>query len=542
MNNYPKIILAQLNFTVGDIKGNVDKIVSTVTANLEADLIVFPELCVSSYPPEDLILLPYYIESCMNNVEYIIAESKNFKPAIIIGTPWMEDDKAYNAALLIQNGEIKFKQFKITLPNYGVFDEMRVFSSGDGLKIFEFKGVKLGIIICEDTWVFKVASQLKDSDILISINASPFESGKHEKRLRITRKLNDAFKKPLLYLNQICGQDDIIFDGGSFMLDAEGNYRQFSFFAEEIIPIETLTIKNEPSTINQNEHIYQAMMLGLRDYVHKNGFPSVVLGMSGGVDSALTAAIAVDTLGSENVHLVMLPSKFTSAESLQDAEECSKNLCVNIQEISITGVVDALDSILEPSFKNTPPNSTEENLQARTRGILLMALSNKFGHLLLTTGNKSEMAVGYATLYGDMCGGYNLLKDTYKTKVFELCQWRNNNIPKNTHLEKTNIIPLNIITKPPTAELRENQTDQDSLPPYEVLDDILYALIEAQKPIEDIIEENIASREVVEKVAKLLYLAEYKRRQSAPGVKISTMSFNRDRRFPITTKFKFSKC
>jgi NAD+ synthase len=545
MSNYPKIILAQLNFTVGDIKGNIEKILATLESNSDAELIVFPELCISGYPPEDLMLLPYFAEHCINNVKALVTRTKEFSPAILIGTPWVENGKTYNAALLIQNGEIKFKQFKISLPNYGVFDEKRVFSAGEKLESYNFNGVKLGIIICEDIWNIAVASQLKDADVIISINASPYEAGKHQERVKVVSRLNTAYKKPVLYLNQICGQDDIIFDGGSFIINEHGDLRQFSFFSEELIPIEGYTFIGKHQKIDdmsENEKIYQAMMLGLRDYVRKNGFPSVILGMSGGVDSALTAAIAVDALGSEKVHLVMLPSKFTSSESLKDAEECSNNLCIKIQNIPISEVVEAFDSTLEPSFTSLPRNLTEENIQARSRGVLLMALSNKFNHLLLTTGNKSEVAVGYSTLYGDMCGGYNLIKDIYKTKVFELCRWRNNNIPKNSFLEKLNVIPENIIIKAPTAELRDNQKDEDSLPPYPLLDKILYALIEQQKPVEDIVAANIAPVEVVEKIAKLLYLAEYKRRQAAPGVKISTMSFNRDRRFPITTKFKFRKC
>lgn len=545
MSNYPKIILAQLNFTVGDVKGNIEKILSTVSANPDAELIIFPELSVCGYPPEDLMLLPYFADHCMKHVQQLVADSKQFSPAILIGTPWVEKGKTYNAAVLIQNGEVKFRQFKISLPNYGVFDEKRVFTAGDKLETYSFNGVKLGIIICEDIWNISVASQLKAADVIISINASPYESGKHQQRVKVVSKFNTAYQKPILYLNQICGQDDIIFDGGSFIINEAGEVRQFSFFSEELIPVEGYTFVGEHQKIDdmpENEKIYQAMMLGLRDYVRKNGFPSVILGMSGGVDSALTAAIAVDALGPEKVNLVMLPSKFTSQESLKDAEECSKNLCIDIQNIPIKQVVEAFDATLVPSFEGLQRNLTEENIQARTRGVLLMALSNKFNHLLLTTGNKSEVAVGYSTLYGDMCGGYNLLKDVYKTKVFELCNWRNNNIPKNSFLEKTGVIPENIITKAPTAELRDNQKDEDSLPSYAVLDKILYALVEQQKPVEDIVAENIASLEVVEKIAKLLYLAEYKRRQSAPGVKISTMSFNRDRRFPITTKFKFRKC
>jgi NAD+ synthase len=536
-----KIIIAQTNFTVGDIAGNSQKIIDVAKANSASDLIIFPELCVSGYPPEDLILLPYFVESCMQAAQKVADATKKLNTAIIIGCPWLQDGKTYNAAILIQHGQIKFKQFKRNLPNYGIFDEKRIFTAGKNLQTYNLNGTKLGILICEDTWHLRNAKQLADADIFISINASPFEVNKQKTRYKIAQKISKKYSRPLIYTNLVGAQDDIVFDGGSFVLNEQAQItQQLDFFAEKKV-LANFTINHQPSTINPLEQIYSAMVLALRDYVNKNGFKGVVLGMSGGIDSAISAAIAADALGAERVRLVMLPSKFTSDESKVDASKCAKNLSIEIETISIEQTYNALEESLEASFLGKAKDLTEENLQSRTRGVLLMALSNKFGYMVLSTGNKSELATGYATLYGDMCGGYNCLKDVYKTTVFKLAKWRNKNIPAISLLQKDKLIPQNIITKAPSAELRENQKDQDSLPPYEVLDTILYNLIEQQKSTEQIIELGYTA-EVVEKVAKLLYASEYKRRQSAPGVKISAMSFSRDRRFPLTSKFKFSKC
>jgi NAD+ synthase len=549
MTQQPKITIAQANFTVGDIAGNCKKIIEISKANSSSDIvsniIVFPELCVSGYPPEDLILLDYFVESCMQAAQNIANATKNLSCAIIIGCPWLQaeknkNSKIYNAALLIQNGEIKFKQFKRNLPNYGIFDEKRIFSAGKNLQTYNLGGCKLGILICEDTWHLKNAKQLSDADIFISINASPFEVNKQKTRYKIAQKIVKKYGKPLIYANLVSAQDDIVFDGGSFVLNSNAKItQQLDFFTEVITPA-NLTTNYQLQATNPLEQTYCAMVFALQDYVNKNNFKGVIMGMSGGIDSAISAAIAVDALGAERVRLVMLPSKFTSNESKNDAAKCAKNLGITLETISIEQSYNALESSLEKSFKGAKADLTEENLQSRIRGVLLMALSNKFGYMVLSTGNKSELATGYATLYGDMCGGYNCLKDVYKTQVFKLAKWRNKNICPIGMLQKTNIIPKNIITKAPSAELRANQTDQDSLPPYDVLDAILTGLIEQQKSVQQIIEQG-QMQEVVEKVAKLLNTSEYKRRQSAPGVKISAMSFSRDRRFPLTSKFKFSK-
>jgi NAD+ synthase len=536
-----KITLAQLNFTVGDFETNTSKIIDAAKKNQSADLIVFPELCICGYPPEDLVLRPEFINTAIKYTKKIIEYSKRSKADLIINTPWIEEEGLYNAALLVSRGKILHKQFKYDLPNYGVFDEKRLFKAGALPKPFKYKNKKIGILICEDTWNKKAVNSMKGAAFVISVNASPFETQKYKKRQKILNDAAKIIKAPVFYVNQVTGHDDLVFDGGSMVFAANGNcYEQMNFFTEQVKSFDlNKVLKAKPKTqfkVDDLEHIYSAMCYGLKEYVTKNGFPGVVIGLSGGMDSAITACVAADALGKDKVKLVLLPSEFTSKESFDDAKDLSKNLGIALENISIQPLFKEFIKALQPSFKGKKPNIAEENIQARIRGVLLMAISNKHGHLVVTTGNKSEMATGYATLYGDMCGGYNVVKDLYKTKVYEVSKWRNANIPDDAKINKKNIIPANIIKKAPTAELRHNQKDQDTLPPYDVLDEILYNLIELQKSAEDVVKLGF-SKAIVNRVERMLYTSEHKRRQAAPGVKISSKPFSRDRRYPITNKF-----
>ncbi|HRQ61498.1 MAG TPA: NAD+ synthase, partial [Alphaproteobacteria bacterium] len=457
----------------------------------------------SGYPPEDLVLKP----SFMDAIEHAVAElcAARMKNAALIGTPWRVDSQLYNAALLIEKGTIKAMSLKHHLPNYGVFDEKRVFAAGPLPKPLEFHGHKLGVLICEDMWLADTAAHLKaqGAENLIVLNASPFEMGKDLQRKTHAATRCKETGLPLTYVNLVGGQDDLVFDGGSFEMDASGQVtRQLPFFEDG----------SETEGIGL---VYNALKLGLHDYVRKNGFTKVLLGLSGGVDSALVAVLAVDALGADNVQGFMLPSRFTSQDSLDDAAELAKILGISLETYSIEDALKGFESTL-PDLKGL----AHENTQSRIRGAMLMALSNERGALLLSTGNKSEMACGYATLYGDMNGAFNPLKDVYKTEVYKLCEWRG-------------CIPQRILTKAPTAELKENQTDQDSLPPYDILDDILKGLIEDDLGINDIPHD----KALVARVYALLNRAEYKRRQACPGVKITSRAFGRDRRIPMTNKF-----
>jgi NAD+ synthase len=513
-----KIGIAQVNPIVGNLKNNL-LLMRKVRDDLkDFDLIVFPELIVCGYPPEDLVLKPSFVQQCRQVVEAFAAESQN-GPAMIVTTPWEDNGKIYNAAMLVQNGTISVASYKNALPNYGVFDELRTFAAGPLPAPITVKGHKLGIVICEDMWFPEVSAHLKSqgAEALIVSNGSPYDADKISTRLRHARARVQETGLPLLYLNQLGGQDDLVFDGGSFGLNKDGVMNFVAPFFKTYIG--DLVRPPRSFKTNELELTYSALRMGLRDYVGKNNFPGVIIGMSGGIDSAISAAIAVDALGPERVRCVMLPSEFTSQESLDDAQACASQLGVTYETISIKDLV--------KTYEQTIPDLSglaHENIQSRIRGDILMALSNQTGWMVLTTGNKSEMAVGYATLYGDMCGGYNVLKDVYKTTVYQLAAWRNQQSP---------MIPQNILTKAPTAELRPNQTDQDSLPAYEVLDTILAGLIERDLGIDDLVSEG-HERETVVKIMRLLDLAEYKRRQSAPGVKISTRSFGRERRYPIT--------
>ncbi len=544
-----KIALAQLNPVVGDLAGNA-KMAANAHAKAKAagaHLIVFPELFLTGYPPEDLVLKPAFQQAARYRVEEL-AKSLSDGPAILLGTIWPEDGKVYNAVVLLKDGAVATVRTKYDLPNYGVFDEKRVFATNGLQGSIAFNGVRLGVPICEDIWKDEVCECLAETgaEILISINGSPFDWPKPEKRLNVAVARVTETSLPLVYLNQVGGQDELVFDGASFVLNADRSLAVQAPAWQEALVITEWTkgttgwtcAKGGTAIIPEcDAAAYHACMLGLRDYVTKNGFPGVVLGLSGGIDSALVAAIAADALGPDKVHAVMLPSKFTSDESLLDASACAKALKIRYDKVSIEPAVAGITWGLKDMFAGTTAGITEENLQSRVRGTILMAVSNKFGGMVVTTGNKSEMSVGYATLYGDMNGGFNPIKDLYKMEVYALSRWRNVHAPVSGLAPQGVVIPDRILTKAPTAELKANQTDQDSLPPYETLDDILRCLVEHEMPLVDVIARGHAA-ETVKKIERLLYLAEYKRRQAAPGVKISAKNFGRDRRYPITNRFR----
>ena len=523
-----KIGVAQLNPTVGDVQGNCRKVreAAEALAAQGADLAVFSELIITGYPPEDLLLKPAFIEHTRAAVLDLAAQCADLPCGLLISAPWEVEWRLYNAALLLFGGEIIAVRHKVELPNYGVFDEKRLFVAGADPDIITFKDVKIGVLICEDMWFSRVSSHLarQGAQVFISINGSPFDGRKSEQRLaRASACVNEA-KLPLIYVNQVGGQDEIVFDGRSFAMDAQGEVvASLPAFEERVTLLSSEIIAPDYPA---EALFYKALVRGLHDYVEKNNFPGILLGLSGGVDSALSAVIAVDALGTERVHCVMMPSRYTSQDSLDDAQALADNLGVRLDTVPINDIVSAYEAALP---QDAPPIMFE-NLQSRSRAVILMGLSNAQGKMLLSTGNKSEMAVGYATIYGDMCGGYNALKDVYKTQVYALCDWRNaqGDAP---------VIPQRILTKAPTAELRDNQTDQDSLPPYDVLDGILSYLIEEEVPLASIIETRGYAAEDVLKVERLLTRAEYKRRQAPPGVKITPRAFGRCRRYPITNGF-----
>ncbi len=515
-----KITIAQINPIVGHIAHNRSLIEDALTQCKNSDIVVFPELVVCGYPPEDLVLKPSFVDQCMKATKDIIQKHKN-GPAFIITTPWVENGILYNAALFADKGDIKRIVYKNNLPNYGVFDEWRVFKPGPLPEPVLFKGHNIGILICEDIWFAEGAKHLKQqgAEIILSPNGSPYSTTKRNRRIEVARDRVKDTGLPLVYVNQIGGQDDLVYDGGSFLMDVHGNIRSQAPYCKSYIGAMDVNTAEQ----DENSAVYDVLKLGLADYIAKNNFPGVVIGMSGGIDSALSAAIAVDALGADKVRCVMMPSPFTSQDSFDDAENCCKALGCSYEIISIEKAMKAYEETL-PGLSGL----AHENMQSRARGIILMSLSNQTGSMVLTTGNKSEMAVGYATLYGDMCGGFNVLKDVYKTKVYELSNWRNTQSP---------VIPERIITKAPTAELRDNQKDQDSLPPYPVLDAILEGLVERDLGPDDLVAEGFEA-ETVKKVLNLLDLAEYKRRQSAPGPKITALAFGRERRYPITNGYR----
>lgn len=529
-NNPIRMTLAQINPTVGDVEGNTNKILSVWRDHVEtSDLIIFSELILSGYQPEDLVLHDAFLRLCMTAAENIAKQTKG-GPALIISAPWFNNNhERQNCALFIHDGKIQAIIPKHELPNYGVFDEIRVFTKGELSTPIDYMGYKLGIGTCEDFWFPHVAKNLKDggANILISLNGSPFELGKDNKRRNIIKARIYETGLPAIYVNQVGGQDEIVFDGGSFVMNNEGDLAYHSlFFHEEcetiLFPFEQSIEYDAPEN---NRMVYECLKVGLRDYVDKNKFPGILLGSSGGIDSALSAVIAVDALGADRVHCVMMPSPYTSQDSLDDAKQLAENLGCHHDVMDIQPAMDAYHKILD-----NPTGVTAENIQSRARAMILMALSNTTGNMVLSTGNKSEMAVGYATLYGDMCGGYNVLKDVYKTEVYTLAKWRN---------EQSAVIPSNIITRAPSAELRPDQTDQDSLPDYDILDAILENFIEKRKSSSQIVAEGFDPKDVA-MIRIWLDRAEYKRRQSPPGVKITMNSFGRERRMPITNHFENS--
>ncbi len=544
------IAIAQINPTVGDIEGNLARIreARAKAAALKADLVVFSELVLSGYPPEDLVLKPAFQAACRAAVEVLARETGDGGPAVLLGTPWLDGGKLYNAALLLAEGAIRAERYKVDLPNYGVFDEKRVFAPSPPQGPMSFRDVRLGVMVCEDMWTADVTETLGESgaEILLVPNGSPYEHGKHDQRIQLAALRTVESDLPIIYVNQVGGQDELVFDGASFALDPDATLKAQLPAWQETVSLTRWRRSNRGWRASEGEiveprfglaGIYQAMVLGLRDYVDKNRFPGVVLGLSGGIDSALSAAVAADALGPARVRALMLPSPYTSRDSLEDAAACAAALGIRIDTVAIEPAMRAFEAMMAPIFDGRAPDITEENIQSRARGVALMAFSNKLGHMVLSTGNKSEMSVGYSTLYGDMCGGYSVLKDVYKTTVYALSRWRNEDLPLGGWGPAGRVIPERILTKAPTAELKPNQRDQDTLPPYEVLDAILEGLVEGEMTVEQIVAKGYDA-EVVRKVSNLLDLAEYKRRQAPPGVKITGKAFGRDRRYPITNGFR----
>ena len=539
------ILIVQSNPIVGNIEYNKQIVIDHIKDN-QSDLIVFSELMLTGYPPEDLVLKPAFMDRVNSALSEILECSKSSDATIFLGTPYLDEDKLFNAALVIKEGQILNKHYKMALPNYGVFDEKRIFSNGEQITIIDFKGINLGIFICEDIWVKDTILELDKEriDLAVSLNASPFDVNKIEDREKKALNFASSIDAPLMYVNQVGGQDEIVFDGSSFICDQTKIVSKLNHCVEESREYIFNTIdkafevdENDKFDIDKQDIVYSNLILGLRDYVDKNKFPGVVIGISGGIDSAFSAAVAVDALGADRVKGILMPSQFTSDESNIDANLLGKNLGIDLLSISIQDIVNSYDNTLSDLFADKEKDITEENIQSRTRGAILMAYSNKFGHMVVTNGNKSEVSVGYSTLYGDMCGGFSVVKDIYKSDLYRLSEWRNTNLPSLSKINTLDIIPKNIILKEPTAELKADQKDSDSLPPYDILDKILFLLVEKESSIKEIVSQGYDVG-VVTKVQNLLYNSEYKRRQAAPGVKISERNFGYDRRYPITNAFR----
>lgn len=537
MSKSVRIAMVQDNFLVGDINGNARMIIKLAQAAAAqgAELVVFPELALTGYPPEDLLFRPGFLRQVETAVEKIKQSVSGVD--IVFGTPLKQGDNIYNSAIWLRDGECIAEYHKQSLPNYSVFDEVRYFTPGKGTCIVSLKDIRFGVVICEDAWEAEpvAAATAGGAEAVIIINASPFHGDKYQERIRMLEQRTSENSVPLFYINMVGGQDELVFDGESLAVDRTGIVICRAAAFEPAIELIDLTAAGPvavaagtTTALQQEEAVYRALVLGVRDFVTKNGFSGVIVGLSGGVDSALTLAIAADALGAENVHAVMMPSRYTAGISREDAEAEARALGVCYDVISIEGAFESFLDSLKYVFKGREPDTTEENIQARCRGLILMAISNKTGRMLLATGNKSEMAVGYATLYGDMCGGFAPIKDVYKTLVYRLCHYRNS---------LGQVIPERVITRPPSAELREDQVDEDSLPPYEVLDRILELSVEQDMPIEEVINAGF-DRETVERVLGLVQRNEYKRRQSAPGVRVTRRAFGRDRRYPITSGYR----
>ena len=542
------IALAQMNQRVGDLAGNAATILEWRGRAKDADLILYPELQLTGYPPEDLVLKPEFVRRTMEAADRLVEASAAPGPAMLFGSIVEEGGLNYNAVLLADGGRLVGRTLKHELPNYGTFDEKRVFAHGPPPEPIEWRGIRLGVPICEDIWQDRVCAHLAEAGaaMLLVPNGSPFELDKDDQRHKLVRSRVVSTGLALAYLNRVGGQDELVFDGSSFVINADGErVVQMCDWDEQLLLTEWQADESGRWSCETRQQceldaypldVYHAMMLGLRDYVTRNGFPGVILGLSGGVDSALSAAVAVDALGADKVWGVMLPSRYTSAESLEDAEENARLLGCRHDVIPIVPAVEAFDKML-PEMSGV----AAENVQARLRMVTLMALSNSGGQMLLTTGNKSEMSVGYATLYGDMSGGYNVLKDAYKTTVFALARWRNANRPADGLGPDGPVMPQRIIDKPPSAELRPNQRDEDSLPPYSLLDRILEALVERELSVREAAEATGADLALVADIEQKLLRAEYKRRQAPPGVKLGSRNFGRDRRYPITNAFHTGK-
>ncbi len=549
--NTLRIAVAQLNPTVGDVAGNLAKAreARADAARQGADLLLLTELFISGYPPEDLVLKPAFLKACQKAVDDLAADTADGGPGVIVGFPRQGETGRHNSVAVIDGGKILVLRDKIDLPNYGEFDEKRVFDEGSMPGPVNFRGVRIGVPICEEIWNdLGVCETLAESgaEILLVPNGSPYYRGKVDVRHQVALRQVIETGLPLIFANQLGGQDELVFDGASFAFNGD---KSLAFQMSQFEPALAVTTwkrgengwrcsEGPMSHVPEKEEAdYRACLLGFRDYVNKNGFKNVVLGLSGGIDSAICAAIAVDALGEERVRTVMLPYRYTSEDSLKDAADCAKALGCRYDIVPIEEPVKGFTSALSDLFEGTDSGITEENLQSRARGVILMAISNKFGSMVVTTGNKSEMSVGYATLYGDMNGGFNPIKDLYKMQVYAISRWRNEHVPPDALGPSGVVIPQNIIDKAPSAELRPDQKDQDSLPPYPVLDDILECLVEKEMGVDEIVARghDVAT---VHRVEHLLYLAEYKRRQSAPGVKITKKNFGRDRRYPITNRFR----
>ena len=535
MNTTLSIAVAQLNFTVGDVVANADRIIDAIgrARTAGADLLLTPELALAGYPPEDLLLRPDFYRACDREVHRIALAAGGL--CVVLGHPQQRGERRYNAATVIKDGEIFATYHKHRLPNYEVFDELRYFDAGSDACVFSLKGVKLGINICADVWDDAPAAAAREAgaELLLSLNASPYHVNKQSLRHQVLRERVTETGLPMLYCNMVGGQDELVFDGGSFALDADGALAYQASAFEERLDVIALRDGRWVSDIRCEQlgteaEVYEALRVGVRDYLGKNRFPGVLIGLSGGIDSALTLAIAVDALGADRVRAVMMASPYTAQMSLDDSREMVRRLGVRYDEIPIESVMKGFEGLLAPQFEGLPADTTEENLQSRIRGMILMALSNKTGAIVLTTGNKSEMATGYATLYGDMAGGFAVLKDIYKTLVYRLSSWRNS---------VGEVIPQNIIDRPPSAELKPDQKDQDSLPPYEVLDAIIEAYMERDESPREIIAAGYPEADVRRTVG-MLKRNEYKRRQAPVGIRVTQRGFGRDWRYPITSRYQ----